>query len=402
MLDASATSPESGGLGIYIHIPYCAHKCGYCDFNSYAGASQSQMADYAAAVRREIAFWKDDPRIRGRSVRTVFIGGGTPSFLPAGTLLSIIEDCAHSFPLTAGAEISLEANPGTLDLEKLKVLRAGGCNRLSLGIQALSDPLLRTLERIHSATQGIEAIRLGRRAGFDNLSIDLMFAVPGQTRDQWRWTLREAVAMAPDHISCYHLTLEPGTDFHRRWRRDLLSLPAEEEGVAMLEETMDFLPGAGFEHYEISNFSRPGRRSRHNQIYWRNEEYLGLGAGAHSFLAGERFCNFHLPYRYVAAVLEKGSAVSSRETIRGTRALGESFMLGLRLMEGVDLEALSARYRLPVSELYHPLFQKLSEQQLVCLEGNRLRLTRQGILFSNEVFLTLLSPPPKAAPELHL
>ncbi|MBI3014084.1 MAG: radical SAM family heme chaperone HemW [Candidatus Tectomicrobia bacterium] len=390
--------PEAAGLGLYIHIPYCVHKCGYCDFNSYAGAPESQMEEYVSALRRELHHWQSDPRVRGRSIETLYFGGGTPSLLPTGALLSILEDCARSFSLAEGLEVTLEANPGTLTLEKLKILRSGGFNRLSLGIQALSDPLLRTLERIHTVAEGVEAVRSGRRAGFSNLSIDLMFAVPGQTLEQWRWTLSAAKALGPDHISCYHLTLEPGTDFYRLWRQGGLLLPPEEDGVAMLEETMDFLPAAGFEHYEISNFALPGRRSLHNQTYWRNQEYLGLGAGAHSFLGGERFCNFHLPRRYVAAVREKGSAVSSRERSTGATALGESFMMGLRLLEGIDLEELSNRYWIPVGEAYRSSFRELVEKGLVSLEGNCLKLTRKGILFSNEVFMALLSPPPEAAP----
>ena len=392
---ALSCSPETTGLGLYIHIPYCVHKCGYCDFNSYAGASESQMKEYVSALKQELEHWQCDPRVKGKTIETIYFGGGTPSLLAPGTILSILEDCVRSFSLAEEMEVTLEANPGTLTLEKLNTLRTGGFNRLSLGIQALSDPLLRTLERIHTAEEGMEAVRTGRRAGFSNLSIDLMFAVPGQTLDQWRWTLGQAMTLAPDHISCYHLTLEPGTDFYRRWRQGELPLPSEEDGVTMLEEMMDFLPAAGFEHYEISNFARSGRRSLHNQIYWHNQEYLGLGAGAHSFLAGERFWNFHLPHRYIAAIREKGSAVASREKSVGATALGESFMMGLRLLEGVDLEVLSRRFGVSIREVYQMPLWELTEKGLVSTEGSRLKLTRRGLLFSNEVFMALLAPPPE-------
>lgn len=400
-------------FGLYLHIPFCAARCGYCDFNTYLHEPELAHA-YVDALCAETAAWGGRPEVRGRPAATVFFGGGTPSLLAPGEVARILGAVRAAFPpapdaevtratvdrrpstvppafLPApGAEVTLEANPGTVDRARLAGFRAAGVNRLSLGVQAFQDRLLRVAGRDHTADEARRAVAEARVAGFANLSLDLIFALPGQTLDDWAATLAEAVALGPEHVSAYGLTYEDGTPFHRDRRAGRLKPVDEETEAVMFDLGIARLAAAGYEQYEISNFARPGFRSAHNQIYWRCGDYLGLGAGAHSCLEGRRFFNRRLPRDYVAAVRREGTARAGGEDLTPRQRLGEAMVLGLRLREGVDLEALTARFAPWGLGPDAAALKRLDGAGLVEREGPRLRLTDRGIRLANEVFLALV------------
>ncbi len=376
-------------FGLYLHIPFCLARCGYCDFNTYLHDPELAGA-YVETLRAEIAAWGARPALRGRPAATVFLGGGTPSLLPAEAVAAILDAVRAAFPPSPGAEVTLEANPGTVDRAKLAGFRAAGVNRLSLGVQAFQERLLRVAGRNHTAEAARRAVADARAAGFTNLSLDLIFALPGQTLDDWAASLDEAVALGPEHVSAYGLTYEEGTPFHRDRRAGRLRPVDEETEAAMFDLGIARLTAAGYEHYEISSFARRSRRSAHNQIYWRCGDYLGLGAGAHSCLGGRRFHNHRLPHDYIAAVRRNGSAEAGAEELTPRQRLGEAMVLGLRLREGVDLEAVAAGFTPWGISPDARALERLEGAGLVERIGPRLRLTDRGVRLANEVFVALV------------
>jgi len=376
-------------FGLYLHIPFCLSRCGYCDFNTYLHDPDLARA-YGEALCAEIAAWGERPEVRGRPAATVFLGGGTPSLLSPEGVAQILRTLRSAFPPAAGAEVTLEANPGTVDRAKLAGFRAAGVNRVSFGVQAFQDRLLRVAGRDHTADDARRAVGDARAAGVTNLNLDLIFAIPGQTVDDWAASLDEAVALAPEHVSAYGLTYEEGTPFHRDRGAGRLRPVDEETEAAMFDLGIARLTAAGYEQYEISNFARPGRRCAHNQIYWRCEDYLGLGAGAHSCLGGRRTFNRRLPQDYIAAIRGTGSAQAGAEELTPRQRLGEALVLGLRLREGVDLEALAAGFVPWGVAPDGAVLERLKGAGLVERHGPRLRLTDRGIRLANEVFVALV------------
>ncbi|MGH2603356.1 MAG: radical SAM family heme chaperone HemW, partial [Dehalococcoidia bacterium] len=325
-------------MSLYLHIPFCDHKCSYCDFNSYAGLDRLMPA-FTEALVRELRLWA--PRLRGRRVPTVFFGGGTPSLTPLPDLARITQTIRAEYRLDPEAEISLEANPGTVDLAYLRGLREIGINRLSIGVQSLDDGELRMLDRIHDAGTAIEAYEAARAAGFDNVNLDLIFGVAGQTLAGWERTLRRAIALAPEHLSLYALTIEEGTALAAQIARGIAPEPDADLQAAMYERTQDLMAAAGYEHYEISNWCRPGFACRHNLVYWQDGEWLGLGPGAHSHLDGRRFAVVRSPGAYIDRVAQangRGSRAVERtpqidweETPDEATARADAAILALRL-----------------------------------------------------------------------
>ncbi len=374
-------------VSVYIHIPYCKSKCGYCDFNSYPGR-EDEYEGYVEALLRELK--QRGRQISGAAVPSIFFGGGTPSILGAELLSLILSRCKEVFTLDPRAEISIEANPETLSPSLLRDLLDAGFNRLSVGIQSFDDSSLQRLGRNHSGTQAVDVARQAAGAGFENISLDLMFGVPGQEIPQWEEDVEKALSLHPTHVSAYGLKVEEKTPFDRLLKMGLITLPDEETFTRMYTVAVEKLNGAGYEHYEIANFALPGYRCLHNVNYWRNGPYLGLGAGAHSYLKGERSANVRDPAEYLARVAEESQAVDSREKLPSRSALGEALMLGLRLTEGIDVEEYGARYGADLRLEYGPVIRDLSQQGLLEMEGTRLKLTWKGILLSDEVFLKLL------------
>jgi oxygen-independent coproporphyrinogen-3 oxidase len=384
-------------LGLYIHVPFCAAKCVYCDFNSYAGREHLIPA-YVQALLQEVRLWSYVAG--GRSVQTLYFGGGTPSLVPLEKLGAVMRALNDAFAVQDDAEVSLEANPGTVDERYLRGLRDLRFNRLSLGVQSFDDRELQALGRIHSAEDAREAYRAARAAGFDNVNLDLLFGLPGQRLADWRPSLEEALRLRPEHLSLYILTVAEGTPLARDVAQGRVPAPDPDRQADMYLWAEDHLAAAGYDHYEISNWSLPGRRCRHNVAYWENREYLGLGAGAHSHLDGRRFANTASPERYVT-LMEDASAsgmsgqvqmlqLVSVETVDETLAMADTLIMGLRLSEGVSLSAFRERFGTELTERYSEQLPDLLRAGLLEITDGGLRLTRRGRLLGNEVFQRFL------------
>ena len=321
-------------------------------------------------------------------VSTLYFGGGTPSLLTPAEISSLLEAVRTHFTVEQQAEITLEANPGTVTLASLGGYLAAGVNRLSIGIQSLDDRLLALLGRIHSAEEARAAFNLARTAGFSNIGIDLMHGLPGQTLAAWQDTLRQAVAMQPEHISVYGLSVEAGTPFATKAEQGVLHLPEEELAAAMFELTAESLQSAGYELYEISNFARPGYRSRHNQVYWRRGSYLGFGAGAHSFLSspgyGARWEN-PATLREYAAVVRSGKLPDSGVLLTSKEAMSEFMFLGLRMLEGVDRGEFADQFGMEMEEAFPNVIGNLCGKGLLTAEESMVRLSSRGLLLANVV-----------------
>ena len=382
--------------GLYVHIPFCATKCPYCDFNTYAGI-EGQMEPYLAALRSEIELWGAVLGMPG--LDTVFFGGGTPSYLPAGSLGMLLDAVRGSFGLAGDAEITAEANPDDLDAEKLASLLDAGVNRLSIGVQSLDDDLLRLLGRRHSAREALDAFRSARQAGFDNVSIDLMYGLPDQTPEQWSATLDAALGLRPSHISMYCLTLEGGTPMERDAAAGRIPVPDGDLAADMYLAAEVQTAEAGYRHYEISNWAIPGRESRHNLIYWLNRPFLGVGPGAHSYLDGHRFHNIRSPREYIrrlatgeplpkpgGRVFDGVPVVEAAEPVDRKLEMAETMMMGLRLDTGVQTAGFAARFGESPGESYGEIIDELEDDGLLETAGGSFVLTPRGRLLGNEVF----------------
>ena len=373
-------------LAVYAHIPFCVRKCAYCDFNAYSGANSAQVVAFLTAILAEIG----SSGQAGRRVSTVFFGGGTPTYLTGDQLSAVIERIRTVFDVDPDAEISAEANPSTADAQRFRAMFDAGFNRLSIGVQSFDDRLLKNLDRTHSAEEALESVRLAREAGFRNLSVDLMFGLPGQTVDDWRATLETAMCLGLPHLSVYALTLEPGTRFERLHAGGKLPLPSEDDELEMYELAISGLTKAGYEHYEVSNFALPGRRSRHNMVYWRNEEYAGFGPGAVSYLNGVRWTNERNPALYAAKVRTGVDLAVESERLSPESAMSETIIQGLRLRDGVDLAHISQRFGIDASAVFAKRILALQNRNLLERSNGHIRLTHSGLLFANDVALELL------------
>jgi oxygen-independent coproporphyrinogen-3 oxidase len=373
---------------LYIHIPFCRQKCPYCDFFSLAGEALLLDA-YPDLLCRQLelaaeAGWRGP-------FETIFFGGGTPSLLPPIAIGAILEKAAACFGIAAGAEISLETNPGTVTAASLAGYRAAGINRLSLGVQSLNDDQLRQLGRIHSPQQALDAIAWARRGGFANLSCDLMFALPGESRRTLLADLEALLQLGPEHLSCYGLTVEEATPFHARQCSGGLTLPDEDEYAEQYLCIDERLTAAGFRHYEIANYARPGRECRHNLRYWQRRSYLGIGAGAHSFCSrgwGERLeVPPDLP-RYDEKLARGEDPAESLETFDRRGAMAETFYLGLRTAAGIDAEEFRARFGTAVVEAF-PAAVRRAGEHLRLIDG-AWRLTPASWLIYNRLIAFFL------------
>jgi len=375
-------------LGVYLHIPYCLHKCGYCDFNSHP-ENREESEIYVSALLSEIDHYA--PQMAGKQVTTVFFGGGTPTILSPINLDKVLGQVKSLFNLSSDCEITIEANPATIKQETLTQIRSSGFNRISIGVQSFDAEELKLLERVHDEEEIHITIDRARLAGFDNLSIDLMFGLPDQSSEKWKLHLQQALEKKPDHISAYNLTIEPATSFFKLHERGHLTLPSEETQLQMFQLTIETLQSAGYEQYEISNYARAGYESRHNLNYWDNGEYLGLGAGASSYLNTERFKNTNLPSRYIREVLTAGSAVASKETLTPLHAMGETIMLGLRRLKGIAIEDFEKRFQVSFKKVYGKVTDSLLNDELITLNQNHIALSRKGLYLADSVILKFLA-----------
>lgn len=380
--------PEGPELLIYLHVPFCRRKCHYCAFASAVPESKQDVEDYAQYVLREISHWKR--ALPGHRAASLFIGGGTPSLLPLPLLDNIVFSLRKAFPFSEGLEFTLEANPDSVaDWEYLHGLLALGVNRLSLGVQSFDDKQLLRLGRPHSGRLALRAFELIRKAGFANVSLDLMFGLPGQRLIHWLETLKLAAGLRPEHLSCYSLTLEPGTLMERQSRELDMGFAPEEEQAKMFLYGAEYLEGQGYLHYEISNFARMGFACAHNSGYWEGRDYLGLGPSAVSTVAGRRWKNPPGLAEYARCVLEKRFAEDVEEITPRTR-LRELVMLSLRTTRGLDLKEYAALAGAEFNTEHKALVQALRQKELIRLSGGRLWLTKAGMLVSNTIIGHLL------------
>jgi oxygen-independent coproporphyrinogen-3 oxidase len=358
------------------------------------------MAPYARAAADEARLWA--PHLAGRRAETVFFGGGTPSLLPLPEMQIIIEAMRDCFDIATDAEVSLEANPGTVDAAHLAGLRRLGFNRISFGVQSFHDEELRTLERIHDADEVDQAYAWARDAGFENVNLDLIYGLAGQTLEGWQVNLERALAMAPEHLSLYALTLEDGTPLTRNVERGRSVGPDLDLQADMFEWSYERMKRSGYRHYEVSNWARPGRECRHNLVYWRNGDWLGLGAGAHSHLFDERFSDAASPSRYIALVAESEARAASplegmrqvgmREPADQAREMSETAFLALRLREGLDIAAFESRYAIDFESVFGEAMRETQSLGLTELADGRLRLRDEAVLLGDEAFIRFLSP----------
>jgi len=382
--DQPVSFREGVSHGLYLHIPFCVRKCAYCDFASYAGLG-SLYAPYLAALRQEMLARSCAGKA---TARTLYVGGGTPTALSAPDLAALVRDARHVFSLPAGAEVTVEANPGTVAEAYLCRLRQAGVNRLSLGVQTLDDRLLGLLGRIHTAQEAMAAVRDARAAGFQNLNLDLMLGLPQQTVAGWQECVWRALALMPEHLSLYALTVEEGTPLAKRIKGGALPAPDDDLAAEMYEWAEETLAGAGYVHYEISNWARPGLACWHNLIYWRNEPYVGLGAAAHSWSCGERRSNVCHPADYVEAVEDDRAPVAEVETIDLSLEMAETMMMGLRLLqEGVSFERFERRFGVSMMKVYGAEIAAAVGDGLLERTADRVRLTQRGALLGNRVFV---------------
>ena len=407
-------SASGEGISLYVHVPFCLSKCPYCDFNTYQGI-ESQFEDFLTAVIREITAWS--VALGRPTVNTIFLGGGTPSYLPDGDVARILDAIAGSYGVRADAEITAECNPNDLTPAKCAELRGAGINRVSIGVQSMDNGLLSMLGRRHDAAEAAEALGRCRRAGFDNVSLDLMYGLPHQSLAQWRDTVGQVVALAPEHLSLYSLTLEEGTPLRRWVQQGRLPEPDPDLAADMYDHARAALAAAGYHHYEISNWTLPGRDSEHNLAYWRNLQWLGVGPGAHSSLrVGEvgsacRFWTVRSPRDYARLGREwaTGAAqagawpamtadrIAAVPTVDGwevsdeATTAAETMFLGLRLLDGMDVAAASARVGIDLSARYERELAELTADGLLVWEPDgRLRLAEEAYLVGNQVFTRFL------------
>jgi oxygen-independent coproporphyrinogen-3 oxidase len=375
-------------LALYLHIPYCLHKCGYCDFNSHP-ENQEESAHYVEALLKELKYYSTT--LKSYNVPTVFVGGGTPTILPPLQLKIILDTVRQHFNLTPDCEITIEANPATIKLETLQEIRAAGYNRISIGVQSFDEKELQLLERVHNEEEIHSTVHRARSAKFENLSMDLMFALPDQTIEKWQSHLKQAIAKNPDHLSTYNLTIEPATAFFKLHERGKICLPHEDIQLEMYKTTIQILEDAGYSQYEISNFSKPGMESQHNINYWNNGEYLGVGAGASSYLNGERSKNINLPSIYIREIETKASAVDTRERLEPLSAMGETLMLGLRLLKGISIDVFENRFQVSFQKVYGKSVESLLSQELITFNQNRIALSRKGLFLADSVILKFMA-----------
>ena len=379
---------------LYVHIPYCVHKCHYCDFNSHERL-KPDWSGYQHALCRELIAWTECAPFKTRPLGSIFFGGGTPSLAPPELIAAIIacsrEHCGH----TSDIEITLEANPGTVDASHFQAYHRAGINRLSMGVQSLNREELRWLERIHDEHQVIAAFNAARDAGFDNINLDLMYGLPKQSLQPWLQTLNEAIALAPEHLSCYQLTVEPHTRLAAKHRITPYPLPDDELALQLFYNTRTQLHQAGYHPYEISNFSQHGYHCRHNDGYWRYADYIGIGAGASGKWDQRdggisRYSNIRTPERYIEMATKDGTAINSQEQLSRQEATAEAFWLALRRQQGIEVDRFKNRFGChPLEQFTTPLQPWLQQGMLIASEKS-ISLSHQGLALADTIAACVL------------
>ncbi len=361
--------------GLYVHVPFCLTRCGYCDFNTYAGLDHL-VGGYVDALADEASLWSGE--WQGTEFVSLFLGGGTPTTLPSARLVKLLDQVRATFRFAPDAEITSEANPDTVDEAYLRVLLDAGVNRLSMGAQSFDPAVLAALERIHSPESAVRASSAARAAGFGNVNLDLIYGAYGETLASWQRTLERAIELEPEHLSCYALTIEPATPLGRKVAAGLVPPPDPELQADMYEMACGLLADAGYEHYEVSNWARPGFRCVHNMGYWEGRPYLGLGAGAHSYRDGARWWNLRPPQQYMATVVTGRKPVGGEERLTEEEWRLERLLLGLRMADGIPEGSVNRSRVEPL------LLEGVAERR-----DGRVALTDRGLFLANEIVLEL-------------
>lgn len=373
--------------GLYVHIPFCVQKCLYCDFPSFAGQLDKRER-YVKALQKELL--QKAEQCKEYAIETIFFGGGTPTVLSAEQLQCLMDTIKEHYNVTEHAEITIEANPGTLDLAMCQALHDMGFNRISMGLQAWQNDLLQTLGRIHTKEVFLDNFQNARKAGFDNINVDLMFALPKQTVADWLETLEAVTALEPEHISAYSLIIEEGTPFYDLYEKGVYQETDEQTDREMYHQTIQFLEEKGYAQYEISNFAKQGKQSRHNMVYWLDGVYLGFGLGAHSYWQEQRF---HNPYDLECYIKKANAGMDLTEDVEDipqNEQYSEFMFLGLRMTDGVSKKRFLQRFGKEMEVIYGDELEKLKKEGLLDEENGFVKLTERGIDVSNYVFVAFL------------
>ncbi|QQY80458.1 oxygen-independent coproporphyrinogen-3 oxidase [Keratinibaculum paraultunense] len=374
-------------IGIYIHIPFCISKCYYCDFISYT-KSNEEVTKYIDFLLMEMELYKDI--LKNYNIKTLFIGGGTPSCIDERYIFKILDYIYKNYNASNIEEITIEANPGTLNKPKLKSYKSMGINRISLGVQSLDDRLLKKIGRIHTEMDFYKNYELIRDLGFNNINVDLIFGLPDQTIYQCEKTLKDMIKLGVEHISYYSLILEDDTLLKKWYEDGKIDMPSEDKERYMYHRGIELLRDNGYEHYEISNFSKKGYRCKHNLIYWRLMPYIGLGLAAHSNLYGKRFWNYDNFKNYYKQLKNHKFPIEGEETISRDMEIFEYLMMGLRLTDGIDKNEFYQRFNISVDEIYGNVFKKHEKGGLIYMDDRFIRFTSLGLDLSNIVYVDLL------------
>ncbi|MBW9155048.1 radical SAM family heme chaperone HemW [Clostridium sp. FP2] len=369
-------------VALYIHIPFCMQKCLYCDFPSFAG-KEEHMLHYCAALAKEIS------SIKNKKIKTIFIGGGTPTYLSLEGW-EIIKESIDRLDTTGGLEFTVEGNPGTFTMEKLEFFKKMGVNRLSIGLQAFQDSLLKSLGRIHTVEDFKQSFEMARKLGFNNINVDLMFGLPSQTFSQWQETLKNVTELKPEHLSCYSLIVEEGTAFYKKFKQGTLNLPDEEIDRAMYHETIEYLSGKGYIQYEISNFAKDKMACRHNLVYWEMEEYIGCGSASHSYIDGFRYRNDENVEAYMEKINASGSAIVEKKKNSTKDDMEEFMFMGLRKIMGISKSQFQKRFNIDIHSVYEVVINKYTSNGFMVENDDNIFLTYEGIEVSNVIMSEFL------------
>lgn len=374
-------------LGLYIHIPFCVSKCKYCDFNSYK-LDLDEKKKYLKLLEKEISFYKNE--VKEKEIDTIFIGGGTPSILRDDEIKILFDNIKNNFKIKKDAEITMECNPGTLTLSKLKTMKDCGVNRLSIGLQAVQNYHLEYIGRIHTFEEFEKNYFQAKEVGFENINIDLMYALPNQSEEDWKETLEKIVKLNPSHISAYSLILEENTELFDMYNRNEFKLLDEDTDIIMYEYTINYLKSHGYNQYEISNYSKKGYECNHNILYWKCENYIGLGASASGFLNGTRYNNVSPLDEYEKIILEGKKPIEWEEKLSIKDEIEENIFLGLRMNEGIKFKDFKNKYNLDFLEKYKNEIGKLEKLNLIDVDELGIKLTQKGREVSNSVFVEFI------------
>lgn len=375
-------------LGLYIHVPFCAQKCYYCDFNSYK-INSNQKKEYLINIEREMKFYKGE--FKDKCFDTVFFGGGTPSILTVDELQELVNNINENFNIKKDAEITIECNPGTINREKLEAMKKMGINRLSIGLQATQNYHLKSIGRIHTYEEFEKNYYDALDIGFENINIDLMYALPNQKTQEWKDTLDKIIKLNPSHISAYSLILEEGTKLYDMYQNKEFELLDEDTDINMYNYTIDTLKRHGYNQYEISNYSKENLECKHNIIYWKCDNYLGLGPGASGFIGDTRYSNIEDICEYNKCIMQNIRPVSEEIELTKKDKIEEFIFMGLRMNEGINVDIFKERFDTDFYDIYQEVMDKLIKRELVRFDGKNISLTQKGREISNSVFIEFLN-----------